>query len=288
MKALLIAALVGLTSISAFADAAADLETRAQAAYDARDFTGPGIQSAQLAANLFGQAVGATSDPAKIAQLRVHQSAACFFVGDAAQDNSVKITQFWNGYTLANDVIVKTFGITDVTAVSDAQIQGFLKLSKDQLLVLGEALYIRGINLGQWGQANGIMESLNKWPDLKADMELMLKIGAKGLHEYGAYRTLGRGLFKIPALLGGDVARATKYLQAAVQGSAAAGTTFSINGFNNLFYADVLKDAGKDAEGKKLLQDYIAAAQANPNLLLGYAPETKNAVREALDMLKSW
>ena len=132
------------------------------------------------------------------------------------------------------------------------------------------------------------MASLNKWPDLKADMELIVKIGAKTLHEYGAYRTLGRGLFKIPALFGGDVAKASKYLQASVQGTLVAGTTCSNNGYNNLFYADVLKDAGKDAEGKKLLQDFIAASTANPSLLVGYDAETKEAKRQAIEMLKNW
>ncbi len=289
MKALFVAALLFVTGHTVFAETAAELEARAQTAYEARDFTGPGVQSAQLSADLFGKAVAASSaDPAKQAELKVRQAAACFFLGDALQDNAAKITQLWNGYNLANDVVANTFGIKDVTAVSDPQLQSLLKLPADQLTRLGEALYVRGINLGNWGQVNGIMESLNKWPDLKASMELMVRLGQKTLHEYGAYRTLGRGLFKIPGLLGGDVPKATKYLQVAVQGSIAPGQTFSINGFNNLFYADILKDAGKDAEAKKLLQDFISAAHANPNILPGYPAETKNAVRQADEMLKSW
>lgn len=289
MKALLVAALVAVSGSLAHAATAADLEAQAQKAYEGRDYSQAGTASAQQASNLFGQAVALTTDASKKGELIVRQAASCFFVGDSSPDNNTKITQHWNGYVIAKAVYEGApYGIKDVTQVADVDVQRLQKLAPDQLKLLAEALYVAGINLGQWGQANGIMESLNRWPELKASMELIVKIGAKTVHEYGAYRTLGRGLFKIPGILGGDVAKATKYLQAAVQGTLVPGLSCSTNGYNNLFYADVLKDAGKDAEGKKLLQDFISAAQANPEVLPGYAPETKEAKRLAQEMLKTW
>ncbi len=289
MKALLLtAALAMASSIAvsiAHAETPAELEAQAQKAYEERDYTVPGVLRAQDASNLFGKLAGQTTDQDKLAEIRVRQAAACFFVGDAASDTNVRITQFWNGYQLA-DLAIKHFGINDVSNVSAADLANLMKLPKEQITRIGEALYVRGINLGQWGEAKGVVSSLDRWPELRNSMELMVKIGAKELHEYGAYRTLGRGLFLIPGLLGGDTAKADKYLAATVKGSLAPGQSYSVNGYNNLFYADSLKYSGKDAEAKKLLQDYL---KADPNTILpGYAPESKKAQALAIEKLKTW
>ena len=284
MKALLAAALV-VFAVSANAATTQELEAQAAKAYDARDYTQAGRQSANQASGIYGTLAQQTSDPAKKAEYLIRQAGACFFMGDSTQDNNEKITQFSNGLTLAG-AGVKLLGVNDVNAVTDADVQNLLKKPKEQLQMLAEGLYVRGINLGQWGQANGVMQSLDKWPELRTTMELIVKIGGKSLHEYGAYRTLGRGYFKIPALLGGDEAKAAKYLSTAVQGSLAPGQVYSVNGYNNLFYVDLLKDQGQDAQGKKILQDYL---KADPKTVLsGYEAETREAQRQAAEMLKNW
>ena len=288
MKALFAAALVLFATIGAHATTPAELEAQAQKAYDERDFTQAGVQRAQDASNLFGQLAGElqkAGDKAKYAEIRVRQAAACFFMGDASKDSEVKKTQFWNGYSLAKEGVTY-YQVKDVSTVSDADLQRLLKLSADDRTKLAEALYVSGINLGQWGEASGVMQSLNKWPELRDSMELMVKIGMKELHEYGAYRTLGIAYFRIPALLGGSVPKATQYLTKAVTSTLATGQVYSVNGFNNLFYAELLKDAGKDAEAKKILQDFLKADSSN--LLPGYSAETKNAQRLANEMLKNW
>jgi hypothetical protein len=288
MKALLVAALAFATAgaaVTAKAATTQELEAAAQKAYDGRDYSQPGRASALQAAQLYGQLSKQATDASTKAKYMIQQAASCFFLGDSASDNGEKITQFSNGIAVS-DAAVKLLGIKDVNNVSDADIAAITKRPKDQIILLAEGLYVRGINLGQWGQANGVMQSLDKWPELRTTMELIVKIGAKSLHEYGAYRTLGRGYFKIPALLGGDVAKAQKYLSTAVNGSIAPGQVYSTNGYNNLFYADLLKDQGQDAQAKKLLQDFL---KADPNTLLpGYAAETREAQRQATEMLKNW
>jgi hypothetical protein len=284
MKALLASALI-VFAVTANAATTQELETQAAKAYDARDFTQAGRQSATEASNLFGTLAQQATEPAKKADYLIRQAGAYFFMGDSTQDNNEKITVFLNGLTSAGAGL-KLLGISDVTAVSDADVQNLLKLPKEQLQMVAEGLYVRGINLGQWGQANGVIQSLGKWPELRTTMELMVKIGFKSLHEYGPYRTLGRGYFKIPALLGGDEAKAAKYLSTAVQGSLAPGQVFSVNGYNNLYYVELLKDQGQDAQGKKILQDYV---KADPKTLLpGFEAETREAQRLAAEMLKNW
>lgn len=286
MKALLIAALA-LVSISAHAATTQELEAAAQKAYDGRDYSPAGRASAAQAVSLYGQLIPQATDKGTQAKYLVQQAGASFFLGDSAADNGEKINQFTAGMNSSKKAL-QNLGINDVNAVTDADVANIVKRSKDEITLLAECLYVYGINLGQWGQANGVMQSLDKWPELRTTMELIVKVGAKGLHEYGAYRTLGRGYFKIPALLGGDVAKAQKYLSTAVQGSAPQGQVYSINGYNNLFYADLLKDQGQDDLAKKILTDFVNAAKANPNLLPGYAAETREAARQAVDMLNNW
>jgi hypothetical protein len=281
MKAILVAALA-LVSVSAFAET--PQEASAQKAYDSRDYSQPGRASAAEAVRLFGDLAKTTADANLKAQYLVKQAASSFFLGDSASDNNEKIAQFTAGMGSSNAAL-KLTGINDVNNVTDADIANITKRSKDEITLVAEALYVYGINLGQWGQANGVMQSLNKWPELRTTMELIVKVGARGLHEYGAYRTLGRGYFKIPALLGGDVAKAQKYLSTAVQGSLAPGQVYSTNGYNNLFYADLLIDQGQQAQAKKILQDFV---KADPKTTLpGYEPETREAQRLALVMLKN-
>lgn len=281
MKALFVAALA-LVSVSAFAET--PQEAAAQKAYDSRDYTQPGRASAAEAVKLYGELVKQTTDANLQAQYLVKQAASSFFLGDSTNDNGEKIAQYTAGMA-SSKAALKLSGINDVNNVTDADIANITKRSKDEVTLVAEALYVYGINLGQWGQANGVMQSLDKWPELRTTMELIVKVGAKGLHEYGAYRTLGRGYFKIPALLGGDVAKAQKYLSTAVNGSLAPGQVYSTNGYNNLFYADLLVDQGQDAQAKKLLSDFT---KADPKTLLpGYEAETRQAQRLAIDMLKN-
>ena len=284
MKTLVLAAFA-LVSVTAQAATTQELETQAAAAYGARDYSQAGRASCAQAVQLYGQLVAQATDNAAKAKYSVQQAGASFFLGDSAQDNNEKIQKFTDGMN-ESKLTLSLNGITDVKKVTDADIANITKRASTEVQVIAEGLYVYGINLGQWGQANGVMQSLDKWPELRTTMELITKIGAKTLHEYGAYRTLGRGYFKIPALLGGDVAKAQKYLSTAVTGSLAPGQVYSVNGYNNLFYVDLLKDQGQDAQGQKILQDFL---KADPKTLLpGYEAETREAQRQAKDMLANW
>jgi hypothetical protein len=292
MKAILftaaatVAAAMTLASASAFADKASDLEAQAQKAYGARDFSQPGLKSSIEAADLYAEAAASSTDANLKAKYLVGQATALFFAGSASDANNEKLDKHSKGMAAA-DQATKLLGLADVGSVTDAQLKQLkASLSKENLALLAEALYERGINLGEWGQANGVMQSLSKWPELRHNMESIETLGLVALHDYGAYRVLGRGYFKIPGLLGGDMAKAEKYLSTAVSKTPASGMKISKNGYNNIYYADILHSNGDDEKATKLLQDFIKAdaSKLDPDTV----PETRHNQKEAQDLLKSW
>lgn len=273
-------------SATAHADQAADLAAQAKASFEKRDYSNPGIASAQAAADLYAQAAVAAADNVAKAKYLTLQAASLYFVGDANADSKTKIEVHLRGMTVA-DQAVKLLGIADVASVTDQQIAQ-LKAAGQNLEALADALYERGINLGEWGQANGVVQSLSKWPELRHNMEIMEGLGQVANHEYGSYRVLGRGFFKIPGLLGGSMDKATKYLSTAFKATKKnpAFKDLSTNANNNVYYAEVLHENGDDDKAKALLQAFIAADAAA--LSPESAVETKHMQDAAKELLKGW
>jgi hypothetical protein len=283
MKAFVSTALIVLSAWStAQAQTASQLQSDAQAAYAARAYDNAGVQSAAKAAALYGSLVASATEQKAKAKYLVLQSEALYFVGNASTAKDMKVENHQKGMEAA-DQATKLLGLQAVTGADVEALK--TTLSKEDLALLGEALYQRGVNLGQWGAANGVLESLSKWPELRDNMQLIADLGLKQIHEFGAYRTLGRGYFKIPEMLGGSKAKAEKYFSVAVSSTLAQGQVYSTNGYNNLFYAEFLQAQGQTAKAKELLQAFL---QADANTLNpASVPENKQAQFEAAELLKS-
>jgi hypothetical protein len=288
MKTLLMSALFALVAAAPSVQAATteELVQKAEGAFKERDYNSPGIAKANEAAGIYGQVVAAQTDAKAQAKYLAKQAEALYFVGHANTDRDLKIKYHLAGMESA-DKGVKVFGITDVTDVEPKQIAELKKsLTAEELNLLGELLYQRGANLGQWGAANGVTASLGRWSELRETMNLIIKLGVQTTREYGALRTLGRGYHQIPGLLGGDNGKAEKYLQTAVEKTKAPGAIYSTNGYNNVYYAEVLRDTDKEQQGRELLEAFL---KADPNTLNKDAvPETKKAQSEAAELLKDW
>lgn len=259
--------------------------TEAEVAYNLRDFSEVGLKSAQTAASIYGELAQSADNQESKNNFLIGQSMSYYFVGTAVSKKDDKIKYHLKGYEAA-DMVVKSYGISDVEKVSDEKLDELAELPEQKLNQLGEALYYRGINLGQWGNANGVLDSLSRWPELRDNMFLLVNLGLEGIHEFGAYRVLGRGYFKIPGILGGSMKKATKYLTDAVKGSVAEGQFFSTNGTNNIYYAELLKETGETKTAIAYLAKFISADvnQLHPDLV----PENKNAQKEAQELIKSW
>ena len=279
-------AAASLQSMNVSAATADELMAQAKSAYAAREYDATGVKSAKEAVELYKQASKAATDKTVRYAALVGESEALHFVGAASNDTQVKIDTHLAGIERADEV-VKAYGISNVEAVADADLAKLKALPAAELALLGEALYFRGINLGQWGSANGVMASLNRWPELRSNMEVIVNLGIQNIHEYGPYRVLGRGYFKVPGLFGGSNQKAEKYLSAAVKYTLAAGKKISTNGNNNTYYAELLKDLGRDAEAVALMKELVAADPVTVSGGNGL-PEFKQAQKDAAELLKSW
>jgi hypothetical protein len=279
------AAVLSLSTLCAQALTPAEQYALARKAYSERDYSPAGIQKAQDAANGFSQLAAQATDAKEKAQYLVDVSEALYFVGNASNGNAVKIDKHQKGIDAA-DKATKLLGVPDVTKITDAEVTNQKKRPAAEVALLAEAIYQRGINLGQWGSANGVTESLGRWPELRDSMLTIVNLGYKEIHEYGPFRVLGRGYYKIPGILGGSNKKAEKYLTSAVNGSLAAGQIYSVNGFNNTFLAELLKDLGQEPKARDLLKAFIAADVTTLQPALVF--ENRQAQKEAADLMASW
>lgn len=252
-------------------------------AYSQREFDSAGILKAQEAADIYAELLKTTTDEAAQITLLVGQSEALYFIGDASTDNKLKIEKHDLGLKAA-DKATKILGVKDVVLVPAADIAKLKALPEEQRKLLADALYNRGINLGKWGQANGVMTSVKRWPELRANMELLEKLGLEATHDYGAYRTLGKVYGILPSIVGGSTKKALDYLEKAVTKSAAPNANYSTNGYNNIFYAEILDKEGDTDKARAILEGFVAAdpTTLNPELV----PENKRAQNDAKEMLK--
>ena len=284
MKNLILSTLFASTVISApLSHAFAATADEAKDAFSQREFDDAGVAKAQEAADDYAQLVTETSDNALKAAYLVRGSEANYFIADASKAHDVRLSHFDTGYQLA-DQAVKLLGVASVTSVSDADL-ATLKASAE-LNLIADGLYFRGINLGQWGQENGVASSLGKWSELRSNMELIGKLGMDKTHEFGSFRTLGKAYAALPALLGGSMKKAESYLKQAVDGSLAPGQTYSVGAYNNIYYAQILAKTGKVDAAKTLLQGFVSA-DAN-TLNLGEIPEVRRAQNDAKELLKGF
>jgi tetratricopeptide (TPR) repeat protein len=130
-----------------------------------------------------------------------------------------------------------------------------------------------GVNLGSWGEANGVMKSLSIRHDLE---DTMLKT-AKIDEEYegaGSYRVLGRLKFRLPGIFGGDNDLSIEYLRKAVK-------IAPTHTMNYVFLAETLMDEDEYVEAKKLLEKVIAM-EPDPR----WIPEAKRDKEDAKRLLK--
>lgn len=129
-----------------------------------------------------------------------------------------------------------------------------------------------GVNLGSWGEANGVMKSLSIRHELE---DVMLK-SAKISEEYegaGAYRVLGRLKFRLPGIFGGDNDLSIEYLRKAVK-------IAPTHTMNYVFLAETLMDEDEYLEAKKLLEKVISM-EPDPR----WIPEAKKDKAIAQELL---
>jgi hypothetical protein len=277
-----VASLASLNASHAVADVVVDqLKAEADAEYHLRDFNSAGVAHVQIALGKYQKLQTMITDQDQLALVTLGVARSLYFIGDATADKAQKKVTFQSGMDTA-DIVLKNYGIlkTDVATLTPALAQELsTKLAGNKLKsdILVEALYEKAANLGQWGQTD-VVGALFRWPELRNIADFITKItyvakdkdgkdllvSYKSTHDYAPYRIVGRGFYVIPPLLGGDKQRSEKYMEAAVKGTTAVDASgkvlaFSYNGYNNNYYADVLRANGKTQQAKDLLTAFVAA-----------------------------
>lgn len=277
-------------SVSAKADFAADM-VRGKQSYEVRGYDAAGAKNAKDAYTAYGEAVKATALRDEQAKALVEQSRAASFWGSALTVKDEKMAVHILGMDAAKAAL-KLFGVANPSAITAKEKASLKSLTGPVARVAVEAVYFYGANLGQWGAENK-GTALSRWPELAGIMQVVLDLGQKDIHAFGALRTLGRGNNLVPKMFGGDLEASVKYLREAVNATKVPGKTYSYYGFNNWYLAAALYDLGiaKGDEALKLEASDLVDAFAGANAKAAggeYAVEFAEAQAKAVDMQTNW
>ena len=124
-----------------------------------------------------------------------------------------------------------------------------------------------GANYGG-SASHSTLSNLSSFQDIKNEMETVLKLD-EGYQGYSVYLGLGRLYLGAPKVMGGDVAKATEYLEKGVKLNPG-------NSVMRYYLAEAYETANRDADAKKQL-DTIMTMTPDPK----YIAEHKDAVEKA-------
>ncbi len=222
---------------------------------------GENAANAEQAANLFNSLSKTASSPKEKALLKTKEAQALYYFG------GFQPKEIYNkGVEAAKDA----FTILD--ANKDA--------SKTER---AEAHYFYAINLGKWAEANGVLASLSRWPELKDQLDIIDSLD-KSVEDYGSLRTRARALHKLPF---GDKSEAEKILETAANDT--MNETFGIgnNTTANLYYLDILAKNRKSEKFCEVFSAMEELSKANDEELKEFnpakLPETKNDLKNFKD-----
>lgn len=267
-----------LTSTSLVQAQTADREAEANALYAARDYKGVGNQNVKNAIDIYRSLFNSAASNLDKVKYAALLSKTISFLGESQATDAQAAQVHDEGVKAASEGL-KAYGLDTKDSLTDANINAIKALPKDERDQVAAALYYKGQNLGQWGNANGVTASLTRWPELRLTVESVIRLGSKEIHHYGPYRILGRAYHKIPGILGGDMAKAEKYLQGAFDGTLNTSTGLSTYGHNTYFLIETLAANGKKAKANDLRKAFLETSAET--VTTDAVPEYKKAQGEA-------
>jgi hypothetical protein len=257
-KSLVLGLLLGL-STSAYS---ASLE-EAQALFNQRGNSKAEVQNAQKAADMVaGLDTSSRSDSEK-ALLNMKFAEFTYFVGTRTSGKNKKKAIHEKGYTAAKKAI----------NLLSADKGKSPKLAENTSL-LAEAHYFYAINLGKWGEANGVLSSLSKWPELERHLDMIDGLD-KTVQDYGSNRTRSRALHKLPF---GSKDDAEALLQEAFENTFNEDFGLSRNSTTVFYYLDILVKNNKAEKFCEVADAFYELSDLDDEELLEYnadkLPET--------------
>lgn len=254
-------AIIGTLSLSLTSLFAQDTIEQAQSLFSLR---GVNVQNAVDAADIYARMAETVSENSSLANLKISEAQAIYYVGTQAKEDNDKKPLFNRGMESATKAIAAVG--EDTTNMDEA--------TKE---ILAKGYYQYGANLGKWAEANGIASSLGKWPELERTMKKVIALKKESIEKFGALRILGRAYYKLPAPLGSNK-KATIFLEKAFN-ETKEGNDISVHGLNNLYLADLYIATDRPDDAKTILESFIKKDPEtfNPARI----PETKVEIEEA-------
>jgi hypothetical protein len=235
------------------------------------------LKSADMYHQLFEEAKSAQADLLDQTALLVKESEAMYFYADNHPDNEVKKAGHLRGWEIAqlsSKILTGNQGPTS-------------PLKPEYKRTLGESYYWKGANMGKWGLANGVLNSLRRWPELRETMEHIQQLDEVDVEYYGPNRILCRSYFKLPFPLG-DRSKAFQLIKEAYEQTLDANGEISIHSTNVLYYAEILIARDETEQAKEMLTKLISKGESEETLRAyndERMPETKADIMEAKRIL---
>ena len=281
----------GLIAVSLFFSIHCFANPKAEEAalnYSQRDFNATGIEFVRKAIQNYDEAIAIESDEFQKKFLTHEKAVAFYFLGTALTGKEERKDAHQVAMDLADDLMTG-YGVDadDAHEMNASQVKALVDALDDQdEALLADVFYTKAINLGQWGQLNGIVTSIGRLPIVKGLVNVIQEMGYASIHAYGPLRTLGRIDFVLPALLGGDLANSEALLREAFRGSLVEEERYSFNGYNNIYLAETMYKRGKEKPAIRILEMFVEGdfeKLGEKNI-----PENREAIRQAQELLKEW
>lgn len=226
-------------------------------------------QAAAMYADLYKEATSG-SDVLEQASLLIEQSKALYYFGDHSQNNDVKKNEHDLGMKVAEQAAQLLHKPGLPTEPKE----------EDYRTAIASAWYWHCANMGKWGLANGILNSLRQWPDLRKKTEYIYALGEEDVESYGAHRILARAYYSLPFPLG-DNSKALELMQEANEQTLDSTGEISSHSTNVIYYADVLIAKNKKDLAKKILQKLIERSSNLEEYNEDRIPESKEDIEIA-------
>jgi|GEM_PF-2198924 len=269
----------------------ADSLSEAQSKYAQRSFDEAGRQVVSEAISLYKESLAGAGDSLDKNMAYNGIAQGYYFLGTIPGAEKQKKADFLKSMEAALEVS-KSFSIDKAHKLTPEEIQALSgRLSEKEQELLAKSMYFFGISLAQWGNLEGFGTSLSRLGEVKGNMKNIEAMGFVAIFDYGPKRTLGRIDFVIPAFLGGNKRRSQKTLLEVFKNTRAVDSEgkklkYSLNGYTNVYLAEVFEATDQKNKAIALLENFVAAepASLDPNMI----PENTRAKEEALDFLKKW
>ncbi len=219
--------------------------------------------NALTAANMVRDLAATEQNAVVKADLKTREAEYIYFVGVREGSNESKMKAHVRGQDAAQAAV-------KLLAKDNS---GKQPTSAEVAVNLARAHYFFAINLGKWGEANGVLASLGRWPELRDRLDIIDSLDAT-VEDFGATRTRARALHKLPGFVGGDKDKSEQLLAEISEKTLADGYAISRNSTTVFFYLDILAENKNTSAFCAVFAEFTKLSEASDADLAAY-----NAVR---------